>query len=54
MIHSCCVYRAFNDLLKTDRALYGADEDYVIGDVIPDQWQQRVDNAIAGTEDVVE
>ncbi len=28
---------------------FGADEDYVITDTIPDEWQQRVDNAVAGT-----
>ena len=40
--------RAFNDLLKTDRAQFGVDEDYVIGDTIPDEWQQRVDNVVGG------
>ena len=44
-------YRAFNDILKKDRVLYGADEDYVIGDVIPDDWQQRVDNVVGGVEE---
>lgn len=39
-------YRAFNELLKTDRAQFGADEDYVIADTIADEWQQRVDNAV--------
>ena len=45
--------RAFNDILKADRSKFGADEDYVIVDTIPDEWQQRVDDAVAGTpEDV--
>lgn len=44
-------YRAFNELLKTDRAQFGADEDYVITDTIADEWQQRVDNAVAGLSD---
>ena len=47
--------RAFNDILKVDRAKFGTDEDYVITDTIPDEWQQRVDNAVAGTpEDVAD
>lgn len=47
------MHRAFNDILKADRSKFGADEDYVIADTIPDEWQQRVDNAVAGTpEDV--
>lgn len=40
--------RAFNDLLKTDRAQFGVGEDYVIGDTIPDEWQQRVDSVVGG------
>ncbi|KJA14234.1 hypothetical protein HYPSUDRAFT_208899 [Hypholoma sublateritium FD-334 SS-4] len=46
------IARGFTDILKNDRALYGAGEDYVIGDVIADEWQQRVDNVIGGAEDV--
>ena len=45
--------RAFNDILKVDRAKFGTDEDYVIADTIPDEWQQRVDNAVAGTPEAV-
>ena len=41
--------RAFNEILKTDRTTFGADDDYVIGDVIPDELQQRVDAVVAGT-----
>lgn len=41
--------RAFNDLLKTDRAQFGVGEDYVIGDTIPDELQQRVDSVVGGT-----
>ena len=44
------IYRAFTDLLKKDRGLYGADEDYVITDVVADDWQQRVDNVVGGFE----
>ncbi|KIJ94950.1 hypothetical protein K443DRAFT_109586, partial [Laccaria amethystina LaAM-08-1] len=40
--------RAFRDILKTDRNTYGAGEDYDILDVIADDWQQRVDDVIAG------
>ena len=40
--------RAFNEILKLDRAKYGADEDYVIGDTVPDDWQQRVDDVVGG------
>ncbi len=42
------LHRAFNDLLKTDCAEFGVDEDYIIGDTIPDEWQQRVDNVVGG------
>lgn len=42
------MHRAFTDLLKTDRTQYGAGEDYVIGDMIADEWQQRIDNVVAG------
>ncbi|KJA15036.1 hypothetical protein HYPSUDRAFT_149645, partial [Hypholoma sublateritium FD-334 SS-4] len=45
------VARGFTDILKNDRALYGVDEDYVIGDVIADEWQQRVDNVVGGSGD---
>jgi hypothetical protein len=41
--------RAFNEILKTDRTTFGADDDYVIGDVVPDELQQRVDAVVAGT-----
>ena len=44
------IYRAFNDILKTDRARYGTGEDYVITDVIADEWQQRVDNVVGGVD----
>lgn len=50
-------HRAFTELLKQDRAKYGAGDDYEITDSIADEWQQRVDNVvgglIVGTEDVV-
>jgi len=41
--------KAFNEILKTDRTTFGADDDYVIGDVVPDELQQRVDAVVAGT-----
>lgn len=40
--------RAFRGILKTDRDTYGAGEDYEIGDVVADDWQQRVDDVVAG------
>ena len=40
--------RAFRDILKNDRECYGQDEDYEIVDVIADDWQQRVDDVVAG------
>jgi hypothetical protein len=42
------ISRAFNEILKADRAKYGADEEYEIADTIADEWQQRVDDAVAG------
>ena len=41
-------HRAFRDILKIDRETYGVGEDYEIGDIIADEWQQRVDDAVAG------
>ena len=46
--------RGFTGILKNDRAQYGVGEDYVIGDVIADEWQQRVDNVVGGSEDAAE
>jgi hypothetical protein len=31
-----------------DRATYGVGEDYEIGDLINNEWQQRVDDVVAG------
>ena len=45
------VCRAFNEILKLDRAKYGSNDDYTIGDTIADEWQQRVDEVVAGTPD---
>ena len=42
------IFRAFNEILKVDRAKYGADEEYEIADTIADEWQQRIDDAVAG------
>ncbi|KJA16691.1 hypothetical protein HYPSUDRAFT_144977, partial [Hypholoma sublateritium FD-334 SS-4] len=47
------IVRAFRDILKTDRETYGAGEDYEIGDVVADEWQQRVDDVVAGISAVV-
>lgn len=44
-------YRAFRDILKTDRETYGASEDYEIGDVVADEWQQRVEDVVAQSID---
>jgi len=41
--------RAFDEILKTDQTTFGADDDYDIGDVVPDELQQRVDAAVART-----
>ncbi|KJA14957.1 hypothetical protein HYPSUDRAFT_149710, partial [Hypholoma sublateritium FD-334 SS-4] len=43
--------KAFNEVLRLDRAKYGADDEYIIGDTITDEWQQRVDEVVAGTSD---
>lgn len=48
MSYTC---RAFNQILNTDRATYGAGDDYVIADLVADEWQQRVDDVISGTAD---
>jgi hypothetical protein len=42
------ISRAFNKILKADRAKYGADEEYEIADTITDEWQQHIDDAVAG------
>lgn len=51
-IYLYLLYRGFTEILKKDRAQYGAGENYVIGDVIADEWQQRVDNVVGGLEEV--
>lgn len=43
--------RAFNEVLRLDRAKYGVDDEYTIGDTITDEWQQRVDEVVAGNLD---
>ena len=48
------IRRAFTEILNVDRAQYGASEDYVINDVIADEWQQRVDNVVGGSQDAAE
>jgi hypothetical protein len=42
------IYRAFRAVLKTDRETYGVGEDYVIADLVADDWQQRVDDVVSG------
>jgi hypothetical protein len=42
------ICRAFRDILKTDRDTYGIGKNYKIGDIIADDWQQRVDDVVAG------
>jgi len=46
------IAKAFKKVLQADRAEYGAEEDYEIGDNVADDWQQRVDNVVAGTAEV--
>lgn len=47
------IYRAFRDILKTDRETYGSGEDYDIADVVADEWQQRVDDVVGGISSAV-
>jgi hypothetical protein len=47
-----CQRRAFNKILSTDRARFGAEDDYAIGDNVADDFQQRVDDVVAGTAEV--
>ncbi|KIJ98098.1 hypothetical protein K443DRAFT_104466, partial [Laccaria amethystina LaAM-08-1] len=42
------VSKAFNAILKADRELYGADNDYKIKDTPLDEFQQRVDVVVTG------
>ncbi len=51
LILTYCICRAFNEILRLDRAKYGSNDDYTIGDTIADEWQQRVDEVVAGTPD---
>jgi hypothetical protein len=39
--------------LKVDRATYGTVEDYVIADTVADEWQQRIDDVVAGEVSIV-
>jgi len=48
IIYSHPICRAFRNILKTDRETYGVGEDYEIGDVIADDWQQTVDDVVGG------
>ena len=42
------ISRAFNEILRVDHAKYGTSDDYEIADTIADEWQQCVDDAVAG------
>jgi hypothetical protein len=44
------MHRAFNKILKEDRAQFGAEEVYEIVDAVADEWQQRVDDVVGGTD----
>ncbi|PPQ93830.1 hypothetical protein CVT25_013539 [Psilocybe cyanescens] len=44
--------RAFNKILKVDRATYATEEDYEIVDVVAHEVQQRVDDVVAGALDI--
>jgi hypothetical protein len=46
-------YRAFNEILKADCTKFGVGEEYIIGDTVADEWQQHVNDVIAGTTDAV-
>lgn len=48
MLHLHHICRAFRDILKIDRETYGVGEDYEIGDVVADVWQQTVDDVVGG------
>lgn len=47
-LHILYLCRAFKTILMNDRATYGVGEDYEIGDLINNEWQQRVDDVVAG------
>jgi len=52
--HDVLIYlrRAFNKILKEDRAQFGNEADYVIADTIVDEWQQRIDDVVGGSNTV--
>jgi hypothetical protein len=54
LYHNILIYhhRAFQEILKADRGKYGGEDNYDIGDAVADEWQQRVDDVVAGTADV--
>ena len=41
--------RAFQEVLKADRSKFGMEDNYDMGDAVADEWQQRVDDVVAGT-----
>jgi hypothetical protein len=47
-LYPTIIYRAFRAVLKSDRETYGVGEDYVIADLVADDWQQRVDDVVSG------
>ncbi|KAF8890256.1 hypothetical protein CPB84DRAFT_1940300 [Gymnopilus junonius] len=44
--------KVFNEILKVDRGIYGADDEYEIKEVVADEWQQCVDDMVAGVQEV--
>lgn len=47
------ICRAFCEILRLDRLKYGAGEDYEIREVVADEWQQCIDDVVAGAADLV-
>ena len=46
------LHRAFNKILKEDHSKFGNEDDYVIADTVIDEWQQRVDDVVGGSNAV--
>jgi hypothetical protein len=44
--------RAFNAILKEDHSKFSNEDDHVIADTIVDEWQQRVDDVVGGSNTV--
>lgn len=50
-LYLCLACRAFDQVLGQDQLTYGADDDYEIGDTVPSNLQQEVDDIISGVKD---